>query len=143
RFLQEQVHQLGGELHALGFAVQAAQEVLDVLGTALVADQFELVAPVADFHRQALFDQAQVFVELSAEVGKASGFEGLEGEVVMLGGCVQGVKGCLGQKRLGKDSAGNVGREGGGRQREVIRRVGHPPQRRLGRSGQRGAPATR
>src|SRR5690606_17141493 len=77
----------------------------DVPAVALVADQFELVAAVADFHRQALFDQAQVFVELSAEIGEAACFKGLEGEVMMRGRCVQGAKKGLGQKTMGASIA--------------------------------------
>jgi len=79
--------QLGG----LGFAVEAAQQVFRGLGSVLRADQFELVAAVADFQGQALFDQSQVLVELAAEVGEAACFKGFEGEAMRFYGCVQGL----------------------------------------------------
>ncbi|MCY1296185.1 hypothetical protein D9M70_455600 [compost metagenome] len=89
RFLQEQVHQVRRQLGGLGFAVQALQQLFGGLGLGLGADQFELVAAVADLDAQALLDQAQVLVELSAEVGEAAGLEGLEDEAKRFCGCVQ------------------------------------------------------
>ncbi len=90
-FLQVQVHHVRRQLGGLGLAVQAAQEVLGGLGHVARADQFELVAAVADFQLQALFDQAQMLVELAAEVGEATGFKGFEGETMRFYGCVQGL----------------------------------------------------
>ncbi|MCY1518436.1 hypothetical protein D9M68_531560 [compost metagenome] len=89
RFLQEQVHQVRRQLGGLGFSVQALQQLFGGLGLGLGADQFELVAAVADLDAQALLDQAQVLVELSAEVGEAAGLEGLEDEAKRFCGCVQ------------------------------------------------------
>ncbi|MDC6663091.1 hypothetical protein N4Q66_26590, partial [Leclercia adecarboxylata] len=54
-------------------------------------DQLELVAAVADFQFQALFDQAQMLVELAAEVGEAMGFKRFEGKAMWFYGCVQGL----------------------------------------------------
>ena len=47
---------------------------------------------VADARRdaQALFDQAQVLVELAAQVGETVGLEGFEDETMGFYGCVQG-----------------------------------------------------
>ena len=73
------------------YAVEAAQQVFRGLGSVLRADQFELVAAVADFQGQALFDQSQVLVELAAEVGEAACFKGFEGEAMRFYGCVQGL----------------------------------------------------
>ncbi|MNZ96861.1 hypothetical protein D3C78_1160750 [compost metagenome] len=91
-FLQEQVDDLRGQLGAaVGFAVQAAQQALGGLGALDIADQFELVAAVADLDGQALFDQAQMLVELSAEVGEAACFEGFQDEAMVFQGSVQGL----------------------------------------------------
>jgi hypothetical protein len=54
-----------------------------------LTDQLELVATVADLDGQALLDEAQVLVELPAEVGEAACFEGFEGETMRFYGCVQ------------------------------------------------------
>ncbi|MCY1178282.1 hypothetical protein D9M73_186250 [compost metagenome] len=78
--------QLGG----LGLAVQASQQVLCRGGVLGFADQFELIAAVADFDGQALFDQAQMLVELPAQVGEAASLKGLEDETMGFYGCVQG-----------------------------------------------------
>lgn len=55
-----------------------------------LADQFELIAAVADHDRQALFDQAQVLVELPAQIGEAVSLKGLEDKTMRFYGCVQG-----------------------------------------------------
>ncbi|MNC63970.1 hypothetical protein D3C75_1141340 [compost metagenome] len=78
--------QFGG----LGLSVQTAQQVLGGGGVLGFANQFELVAAVADLDGQALFDQAQVLVELPAQVGEAASLEGLENEAMGFYGCVQG-----------------------------------------------------
>ena len=57
RFLQEQVHHVRRQLGGFGFAVQAAQQVFCRGGGFRVADQFELIAAIADFDGHALFDQ--------------------------------------------------------------------------------------
>ncbi|MNR65640.1 hypothetical protein D3C85_1887740 [compost metagenome] len=54
-----------------------------------LADQFELIAAIADHDRQALFDQAQMLVELPAQIGKAMSLKGLEYEAMGFYGCVQ------------------------------------------------------
>jgi hypothetical protein len=54
------------------------------------AHQFELVAAVANLDGQALFDQAQVLVELPAQVGEAASFKGFEDKTMRFYGCVQG-----------------------------------------------------
>ena len=54
------------------------------------ADQLELVSAIADLDGQALFDQAQVLVELPAQIGEAASFKGLEDETMWFDGCVQG-----------------------------------------------------
>jgi hypothetical protein len=43
-----------------------------------LTNQLELIAAVADLDFQALFDQAQMLVELPAQVGEAASLEGLE-----------------------------------------------------------------
>ncbi|MND75793.1 hypothetical protein D3C80_674240 [compost metagenome] len=86
---EEEVHQVGGQFDGLGFAVEAAQEVFRGVGPLRVADQFELVAAVADFDVHALFDQAQVLVELPAQVGEAASFKRFQGEAVQIQGGVQ------------------------------------------------------
>jgi hypothetical protein len=55
-----------------------------------IADQLELIAAVADLDGQALFDQAQVLVELPAQIGEAAGLKGLENKTMWFYGCVQG-----------------------------------------------------
>ncbi|GID06685.1 hypothetical protein TMM008_38870 [Pseudomonas sp. 008] len=55
-----------------------------------LADQFELVSAVADLDGQALFDQAQMLVELPAQIGEAASFKRLEDEAMWFYGCVQG-----------------------------------------------------
>jgi hypothetical protein len=55
-----------------------------------LADQFELVSAVADLDSQALLDQAQVLVELPAQIGEAASLERLEDETMWFDGCVQG-----------------------------------------------------
>ena len=44
------------------------------------ADQFKLIATVANLKLQALFYQSQMLVELAAEIGEAVGFKGFEGK---------------------------------------------------------------
>lgn len=76
------MHQVGRQLGSFGFAVQLAQQLLGGLGLVGAAKHFELVATVADFQAEALFDQAQVLVELAAEVGETAGLERFEGETM-------------------------------------------------------------
>ena len=90
RFLQEQVNHVRRQLGTFGFPVQAAQEVFRGGGVFGVADQFELVSAVADLDGQALFDQAQMLVELPAQIGEAASLKGLEDETMWFDGCVQG-----------------------------------------------------
>ena len=88
--LQVQVHGVGSEIGAvLCLAVETLQQAFGDLGPARFAGQFELVAAVADLDRQALFDQAQVLVELPAQVGEAACFVGFEGETMRFYGGVQ------------------------------------------------------
>ncbi len=54
------------------------------------ADQLELIAAVADLDGQALFDQAQMLVELPAQIGEAASFKRLEDKTMWFDGCVQG-----------------------------------------------------
>ncbi|MMZ67766.1 hypothetical protein D3C81_1000600 [compost metagenome] len=90
RFLQEQVHHVRRQLGTLGFPVQAAQEVFRGGGVFGFADQLELVSAIADLDGQALFDQAQMLVELPAQIGEAASFKRLEDETMWFYGCVQG-----------------------------------------------------
>jgi hypothetical protein len=55
-----------------------------------VADQLELVSAVADLDGQALFDQAQMLVELPAQIGEAASLKGLEDKTMWFYGSVQG-----------------------------------------------------
>jgi len=77
RFLQVQVDHFRRQVGGLGFAIEPAQQLLGRGGVFGFADQLELIAAVADFDGQALFDQAQMLVELPAQVGEAMGLEGL------------------------------------------------------------------
>ncbi|VXC17249.1 conserved hypothetical protein [Pseudomonas sp. 9Ag] len=54
-------------------------------------DQLELIAAVADFQIEALLNEAQMLVELAAEIGEAVGFKGFEGETMRFYGGVQGL----------------------------------------------------
>jgi len=90
RLLQEQVNHVRRKLGGLGFAVQAAQQVFCRRSDFRVADQLELVTAIADFDRQALLDQAQMLVELPAQIGETAGLKGLEKEAMWFDGCVQG-----------------------------------------------------
>ena len=76
------MHQVGRQLGGFGFAVQLAQQLLGSLGFFGAAKHLELVAAVADFQAEALFDQAQMLVELAAEVGETAGLERFEGEAM-------------------------------------------------------------
>lgn len=89
------------ELNALGLAIQASQEMLCSLGHIARADQLELVTTIADFQIQALFDEAQMLVELTAEIGKAIGFKGFEGKTMRFCGGVQGLLVDLLCKKMG------------------------------------------
>lgn len=73
-----------------GFPVQTAQQVLGGMILFGVANELELIAAIADLDVQALLDQAQVLVELPAQVGETMGLERLEGETMRFYGCVQG-----------------------------------------------------
>jgi hypothetical protein len=53
-------------------------------------NQLELIAAVADLDAQALFDQAQVLVELSAQIGETASLKRLEEKTMGFDGCVQG-----------------------------------------------------
>src|SRR5690606_39192454 len=107
-FLQEQMDHVRRQLGALGLAVQATQQGFGGLGDIAGADQLELVATVADFQCQSLFDQAQVLVELAAEIGEAVGFKGFEGEAMRFYGGVQGLLGDRARQiRKTKNSAVN------------------------------------
>ncbi|MNN09021.1 hypothetical protein D3C81_1218910 [compost metagenome] len=90
RLLQIQVDRFRRQVAALGLAVETAQQLLGSRGGLGFADQLELIAAVADLDGQALFDQAQVLVELAAQVGETVGLEGFEDETMGLYGCVQG-----------------------------------------------------
>src|SRR5690606_15620602 len=86
----------------------ATQQGFGGFGDIAGADQLELVATVADFQCQSLFDQAQVLVELAAEIGEAVGFKGFEGEAMRFYGGVQGLLGDRAQQiRKTKNSAVN------------------------------------
>jgi len=84
------VHGLRRQLGRLGLAVEAAQQLLGSGSGLGFADQLELIAAVADLDGPALLDQAQVLVELAAQVGEAVGLERFEDETMRLYGCVQG-----------------------------------------------------
>jgi hypothetical protein len=84
------VNHVRGQLGRLGFPVQTAQQVFRRRGELGVADQFELIAAIADLDGQALFDQAQMLVELPAQIGEAASLKGLEKEAMWFDGCVQG-----------------------------------------------------
>ena len=84
------MHHVRRKLGSLGFAVQAAQQVFCGGGQFGVADQFELIAAIADFDRETLFDQAQMLVELSAQIGEAASLKRLEEKTMWFDGCVQG-----------------------------------------------------
>ena len=88
--LQKQVHQLGRQFGVFGFAVQAAQQLFGCAGLASGADQFELVAAVAQLDAQALFDQAQVLIKLAAQVSEAASLKGFKDKAEWFYGCVQG-----------------------------------------------------
>ncbi len=90
RLLQEQVDRIRRQLAPLGFPVETAQQVFRGGGVLGFADQFELVSAVADLDGQALFDQAQVLVELPAQIGEAASLKGLENKAMWFDGCVQG-----------------------------------------------------
>jgi hypothetical protein len=87
-FLQVQVNRFRRQL--AGLAVEAAQQLFSGGGGLGFADQLELIAAVADLDGQALFDQAQVLVELAAQVGETVGLERFEDETMGLYGSVQG-----------------------------------------------------
>ena len=84
------MHHIRRKLGGLGFAIQAAQQVFCRRSDFRVADQLELVTAIADFDRQALLDQAQMLVELPAQIGETAGLKGLEKEAMWFDGCVQG-----------------------------------------------------
>lgn len=84
------MHGFRRQLGGLGLAVEAAQQLLGSGSGVGFADQLELIAAVADLDSQALFDQAQVLVELAAQVGETVGLERFEDEAMGLYGCVQG-----------------------------------------------------
>ena len=88
--LQKQVHQIGRQFGVFGFAVEAAQQLLGCAGLASGADQFELVAAVAQFDAQALFDQAQVLIKLAAQISEAASLKGFKDKTEWFYGCVQG-----------------------------------------------------
>lgn len=89
RLLQEQVHHIRRQLCAVSFAIETAQQIFSRLGLLRLAKQFELIAAIADFDTQTRFDQAQVLVELPAEIGEALGFERFEGEAMRFYGSIQ------------------------------------------------------
>jgi hypothetical protein len=74
----------------LGFPVQTAQQVFGRSGVFKFANQFELITAIADFDIQALFDQAQMLVELPAQICEAMGLKRFEDETMRCYGCVQG-----------------------------------------------------
>ncbi len=82
RFLQVQVDRFRRQLATLGFAVEAAQQVFCRRGVLGFTNQLELIAAVADLDAQALFDQAQVLVELSAQIGETASLKRLEDETM-------------------------------------------------------------
>lgn len=91
RFLQVQVHGLRRQLTTLGFAVEAAEQVFCRRGVLRFTNKLELIAAVADLDAQALFDQAQVLVELSAQVGETASLKRFEDKTMgFCYGCVQG-----------------------------------------------------
>eukprot|EP01133_Synstelium_polycarpum_P001309 gene1308-1502_t len=89
-FLQVQVHRFRRQLATFGFPVEAAQKVFCRGGVLGFTNQLELIAAVADLDAQALFDQAQVLVELSAQIGETASLKGLEEKTMWFYGCVQG-----------------------------------------------------
>lgn len=60
--------------------------MLGGLGARGLANQFELVAAVADLDVQAFLDLVQVLVELPAEIGEAARVEGFQGEAMKIQG---------------------------------------------------------
>ena len=74
------MNQVRRQLGAFGLAVQATQQAFGGFGDIARANQLELVAAVANFQVQTLFDQPQVLVELAAEIGEAVRFKGFEGK---------------------------------------------------------------
>jgi len=89
--LQVQVHRFRRQLATLGFTVETAQQVFCRRGVLGFTNELELIAAIADLDAQALFDQAQVLVELSAQVGETASLKGLEEKTMgFCYGCVQG-----------------------------------------------------
>ena len=87
--LQEQMNHVRGQLGTLGFPIQPAQQVFCRSGVFALADHLELASAVADLDVQALFDQAQVLVELPAQIGEAMGLNRFEAETMGFYRCVQ------------------------------------------------------
>ena len=76
---------------ALGFAVETAQQIFCRFSVQGLTNELELIAAIVDLDAQALFDQAQVLVELSAQVGETESLKGLEDKTMgFYYGCVQG-----------------------------------------------------
>ena len=98
---------------AVVITVETAQQVFRGGGVFALADQFELIAAIADHDRQALFDQAQVLVELPAQIGEALSLKGLENKTMGFYGCVQGcIQPPLGNEGEIKDNARGPGAKG-------------------------------
>jgi hypothetical protein len=84
------VHRFRRQLATFGFPVEAAQKVFCRGGVLGFTNELELIAAIADLDAQALFDQAQVLVELSAQIGETASLKGLEEKTMWFYGCVQG-----------------------------------------------------
>jgi hypothetical protein len=54
-----------------------------------LADHLELASAIADLDVQALFDQAQMLVELPAQIGEAVSLDWFEAEAMWFDRCVQ------------------------------------------------------
>src|SRR5690606_31877541 len=81
-----------------GFAIQRTQHRLGRAGDGRIANQFKMIATIAHLDAEALFDQAQVFIKLAAQTGKAPGVHGLDTETMDGQGSVQiGLQGALWQ----------------------------------------------
>ncbi len=90
RFLQIQVHGIRAQVVGIaGFAIQLTQYGFGRTGQGIVANQLEVVAAVADFDAEALFDQAEIFIELAAKAGEAAGVDRFDTEAMDMLGRVQ------------------------------------------------------
>jgi pyridoxal biosynthesis lyase PdxS len=77
------------KLGTFGFPIQSAQQVFCRSGLFALANHLELASAIADLNVQALFDQAQVLVELPAQICEAMGLDRFEAETMWFDRCVQ------------------------------------------------------